>query len=126
MASEDATNDAADRSRFGEIDIPEHRDEEAVYEGVHERGDRRIVRRFQVGEEEISVHAIYFLDGSRLGGVGEGAVDVEEAERRDGDVESFCRRWHERDVVGQLGEDFDAVLEQNRDKAWVKHHLETP
>lgn len=122
MASDDAGG-PADRSSFAEIDLPEHREEAAVYEGVHERGDRRIARRFLVGDATIDVHAIYFLDGSRLDGVDEGSVEVAEAERRDGDVESFCRRWHGRDVAAQLGEDFEAVLEENSGKAWVRRYL---
>lgn len=110
-------------STFEVLEVPEHRDHEAAFRGVHERGDRRIVREFTVGEEAVTVDAYYFLDGSRLEGVREGTVEVEEAERRDGDVESFCRRWHGRDVESQLGDGFEEAIERNREKPWVRRYL---
>lgn len=109
---------------FEEADVPDYQEWGTAFEGTHERGDRRVVRTFKVYDEEVVVDALYHLGGSRLDGIREGTVEVEEAERRDGSVEAFCRRWHERDPGKQLGEDFDGVIDRNREKPWVRRYVE--
>lgn len=126
MAGDDS-NDASTSATVTTLEektVPDYRNEAASFEGTHERGDRRILRRFTVDRGEVAVDAIYYLGGSRLMGIREGTVAVEEAERRAGGVEAFCRRWHERDVEGQLTDDFDEVIRRNREKPWVRRYLE--
>lgn len=121
--SDDASTPPTETT-FEEKPVPDHRDEQAIFEGTHERGDRRILRRFAIHDAEVVADAFYYLGGSRLAGIREGAVAVEDAEQRAGDIESFCRRWHERNVDEQLTDRFDQVIEENRDKPWVRRNLE--